>query len=978
MSVSEGAYIGTEDTGFTLVEKSDPSMHPTGTEKPERDVRGVRQNSASGTIITAHDQVKSIANSDAHIIPSANMSTSEEGVPGGAARRQDAPTSSSDSGYGGSALALASIWNRPIPEVAPRGAGHWRSHGAARTYALMRDMLSPQYIADPLYVIGYKWTLADVEHNVERIQAAGHIVSVSGTMRAGTNPPELSDRGAKLWSNAVLTPVDASMQIRNLIPTGGSVNLSAMTQLVSKYHGDLHTLARDEAPLLRMLLMFLTFLPAGAPGYASNTIKMLRLGAYQGKCTKTLHPYDQRGVLDNTIQIPANCAECDVRIVPLSTYVNALCAKPNNNDRLTGFNILEAEVVAIESHNLEQNWFMAFLIAHTSTIWWNCAATEEYDFSSDPKSTSESKSKFVIKTMTRASCVYVPGEWKKIAIVVVDQDYSMSTRFSVPHLGDAIKFETKIADFTKKVFTYLGLTENGMAPDPHTMLMAVREMCKRTALSGDMGTVLSMVQELAFAVPLGGAVRTDGVFGASGVGRFDINAADYLLDKTRTTDLAKEWDTMSGWLTGYGDWCATPTGKFVDALFQCDNKWTEATEEKNSRFALYSIVKRVTGYGVTQTSGPMRVLRECGCFRDRVLCEYEWNTYTDLFNALQSGASLMAGVSGWMMCEIGYNIMDLNGLYASSGRGVVDNYSAILLNSITSGFISNTSGRTNRYSLSAGFISAVKAYTGMANDAEVKMWPTVHVPWWFVHMCVEKFGQWTPLKEKPLRPYSLYDITDRDAAEDIDTMDCALAFKFTSKDADWREFPAACGMRAYNVAAAGWDKAHPQIYLPGRWNGFPKTGRIGWMPYVFLDDMKHNGAPGPWSWVMCEPQALPMPRLRQVHNPDRIIETYIVGLTNIPGASVLNVSVSMDYPDPPPGWMRDVWEYLKSEARVATPHLLRGDVLGAIGSVGIDTVVKAVSALSDKLEGSGKRKFVAGLTDGDQLRHVAGEAEARD
>lgn len=129
---------------------------------------------------------------------------------------------------------------------------------------------------------------------------------------------------------------------------------------------------------------------------------------------------------------------------------------------------------------------------------------------------------------------------------------------------------------------------------------------------------------------------------------------------------------------------------------------------------------------------------------------------------------------------------------------------------------------------------------------------------------------------------------------------------------------------------------------------------------------------------MCEPQALPMPRLRQVHNPDRTIETYIVGLTNIPGASVLSVSVNMDYPDPPPGWMRDVWEYLKSEARVATPHLLRGDVLGAIGSVGIDTVVRAVSALSDKLEGSGKRKFVAGLTDGDQLRHVAGEAEARD
>lgn len=96
-----------------------------------------------------------------------------------------------------------------------------------------------------------------------------------------------------------------------------------MTQLVSKYHGDLATLARDEAPLLRMLLMFLTFMPEGYMGKASNTIKRLRLGATQGACTKTLHLYDRRGVLTDTIQIPAGCTECDVRILPLRSYVDA-------------------------------------------------------------------------------------------------------------------------------------------------------------------------------------------------------------------------------------------------------------------------------------------------------------------------------------------------------------------------------------------------------------------------------------------------------------------------------------------------------------------------------------------------------------------------------------------------------------------------------------------------------------------------------
>lgn len=87
------------------------------------------------------------------------------------------------------------------------------------TYGYVRDQFSPQFIADPLHVIGYKWKLQDdTVHTVERVSVAGHVVSVTGVMRKGTNPPELSDRGAKLWSNAVLTPVDASMQIRNLIP----------------------------------------------------------------------------------------------------------------------------------------------------------------------------------------------------------------------------------------------------------------------------------------------------------------------------------------------------------------------------------------------------------------------------------------------------------------------------------------------------------------------------------------------------------------------------------------------------------------------------------------------------------------------------------------------------------------------------------------------------------------------------------------
>nr|QRD99884.1 MAG: putative capsid protein [Drama totivirus] len=889
-----------------------------------------------------------------------------------------APSSSGSADGGGSGLStFFTLWQNPIKEVAPKGMHNWSGHGAYITYANTRRQASPQFMADPLYVMGYSYTNTGTNPVVnDRIEVAGHVVSVTETPRQGISAPELSIRGDVLYNNATSTPLDASLQMRNLIPTGGAVDLQAMMVLIAKYRDSIRIMARDEAPLLRAYLMLLEFMPVTAMAKTSNSLLSFRLGSTLGKVESSRHKADRRGELDGTIQIPFGCKTCDVRIIPLDVYMKKITGQVSNNEVYKDVDVNGANIVAVQGHDLTQGWFMPFLIAHTTTLWWNCTMTHTVDLKHAARSSSGSYLK--ARTLKRSSCVYVPGNYSHILIVVTDWAHR-TCEIDIPHIGK-VKMGPKIADFDKRVFAYCGMDDPYTEPDINEIVVCLNKMCRKIALPGDEGTVMSMVRELAFNVKLGGSVNVNGKKGANGFGRYDIVAKNYTIDGTELYDLGVSYADIKPWMEGFADWSVSPCGKFANSLFQLNNTWTSGTpaeknvKENDSRFALYNVTTSAPAYAVSETFGPLRVLRECGMFEGRVECEQKWDTYTNVYNSLQGGASLLAGVAGWVMCEVGFNVMDLNGLYIGTSRGCVPNHGQDVMSALTVGFMSPTEYQPHRYSAKEAFGKAVETNLGITTTSNVKsfditLWPSIHVPFWFVHACVGKFGEWRDFKPEPRQPLPLFDLTSGAAAGDLEDMDCDLVFTVDMMTKDWRTLPALCSQRSISQADAGYAVAHPRFYLPRKFNSPPALGVVGFMPLLSLDMTKANvTAAAPWGYTQPEPQAVPFVRLRQQQNTRLPVYAIIRDLPACPYGPHFPVNVSMEYPDPPPEWMRKVWAFLKDEGKVAMPSLMKGDIVGAMGAVGIDVLVKAIQELSTKM--GDDRKFSAGLVDDRKFEHA--------
>lgn len=327
------------------------------------------------------------------------------------------------------------------------------------------------------------------------------------------------------------------------------------------------------------------------------------------------------------------------------------------------------------------------------------------------------------------------------------------------------------------------------------------------------------------------------------------------------------------------------------------------------------------------------------------------------------------------MCEAGYNIMDLNSLYFGASRGIVQCKPQDLLSAMTSGFVEHTECNVNRYSNSDDFASSVEKYLNITKNSsgvknfDLSLWPSIHVPFWFIVGCVSKFGPWTDFKAINKQVLPLFDLTHGDAADNIDDLDCDMVYKVDMTTLDWRVLPALCAQRSLSFGYPGYDASHPIFYLPGKYNSRPKTGLTGWMPYMALDFTKASGTFSPWSWVVTEPLAIPFVRLRQPQNTHLPVMAIIRGVPICPYTPHHPVSVVMDYPDPPPEWLKKVWSFLKDEGKVAMPNLLRGDIVGAIGAVGIDVVVKAIQSLADKM--GDDRKFAGGVTDNVDFQHLS-------
>nr|QHA33711.1 putative capsid protein [Embera virus] len=865
---------------------------------------------------------------------------------------------------------LYSLWRNPIHQVAPKGVFQWGECGAYVERAFRRLTYGPQYMADPLYVIGYTWTINGTDSTVcDRINVAGSIVEVSEQRKVGAAAPKLSARGSTLLSNALSTPMDASMQLKNLVPTGGSVNLQAMTILLSKYANSIDLMARDEGPLLRGFLLLLEYMPQNMYVYRSNSLLSLRLGGMPTTTKVVRHKADERGELDGTIQIPFNCKDCNIRVIPLVVYMYLVTGQRIEIAEYKDVKLEGANIVAVQSVDLLQDWFTPFLIAHTTTLWWNCSTTYEHTIAHAGRKTGTSL--LTARCMRRSSCVYVPGNWQNTIVVVTDIGHTKEP-FQTADFGE-IKLGEAISEVTKKVFTYLGLT-GGAAPNVLDILTCVNKMCRKTALEGDEDVVLSMVQELCFNLKLGGSVMQGVSYSTTGFGRMDVTSNDYKLEGSELFDLADTWDNVIGWLTAFGDWSVSPCGKMQTATFDVTNKKMKDGKEITSKFALYNIREGARGYKVSETSGPMRVMRECGLFHGRAECERDFGTYSDLFNTLQAGASLMAGVAGWVMCEVGFNVMDLNAIYMNSSRCGTINRAHDLVTAVTDGFILRSDHIGRRYTETTNFIKYVQNFLGVKKNKDGilnfdwRLWPSIHVPFWYIVAVTIKFGAWTKLPELTRHAAPLNDIITGTPSPDIDDAIWDRVYKVTAQVGDWRTLPALCAQMTLGGQVAGFERGRPRFYLPTRLNGRPALSMVGVMPFYGIDMSREMQGQVIWALFMIEPMAIPFVALRQEQNEWMALYAIIRDVPLCPFTPEHPITVVMEFPDPPPEWLQKVWSATKSSLVAAIPNLMKGDLIGALGSVGINLVVKGIQSLAERM--GEERSFSGAVMDDKGFEHT--------
>uniref|UniRef100_A0A182QB56 Uncharacterized protein n=1 Tax=Anopheles farauti TaxID=69004 RepID=A0A182QB56_9DIPT len=377
--------------------------------------------------------------------------------------------------------------------------------------------MATQFLADPLYLLGYGYTMTTASSTKEedeniRVTVASPYVSSMSMANKFMRHPHLSSNGQE-WYDLIRTSTgNRAASIRALMPTPFAIDQGSLCYLIAVNINNIHQLVCDEAVLLRCLLMWMTFIPGDMMADRSTCLTSLRYGS--SSCTyksTSIHRADRRGNIDGCPwQIPIKKGTSKLIGMPLDVYTGYRTGHAMDKyTRWSKADIQQAVIVPVRAADLSQSWIMAYIISHTTTRWWNHSVTHQYSVEDDRSISDET---FTVYAMSRACMVDVPDE---------DPAPSLSDfRCAIDHMRTECGFEETFA------------------------------------------RALSMAAELSFGLPLGYSVDTDGnapsttkrkVNGPRNM-NIDRSSSNNKFADEQMGDLAVSWADIGDWLMGKGDW----------------------------------------------------------------------------------------------------------------------------------------------------------------------------------------------------------------------------------------------------------------------------------------------------------------------------------------------------------------------------------------------------------------------------------------
>ena len=316
----------------------------------------------------------------------------------------------------GAAALLAKMFSEPLRDPVPSGVQFLpcdteevrsEREGKGATY-------SPVMWADPLIPLNI--TIGSTSSSIDRMPAVG--VSVSNKL--DMQEPVLTQQGMLL--KAVVDTEASPTLLRSMMPIKGMKDMSALICLLEASRRTGIQAMTDEAPLIRLGLLMHYLAPEEWMSYSTSCVQNMVANGY-ADVSKAKKVWTKAPAQSTRTQIGIESGASNLYWRTLAQYARLVSGSALAGDCLYDSNKAEVPVgnikfIPVKMNWRGQSWLGPYILAHTSTKWWNHAVQIEIPVTVHDIKTSTNTAK--IKCMPKAATVYIPGTFKFICLVIVD------------------------------------------------------------------------------------------------------------------------------------------------------------------------------------------------------------------------------------------------------------------------------------------------------------------------------------------------------------------------------------------------------------------------------------------------------------------------------------------------------------------------------------------------------------------------------
>lgn len=839
---------------------------------------------------------------------------------------------------------IAKMFIDPIPNPTPQSAEYMPSGTEILRNKLEEDFTkySPVMWADPL--LPYELQAADGDSAPDEVPAVG--VDVNNGFNSQLT------LGLSALGIQIKTIVDAEISqtgaIRALMPIAGLKDQRSIATIM--HMCDIESGPQlDEAALLRLLLLQASTIDAYQQVFTSSGVNEFAINMYAKRtdCSLKWTPCLESS---DKVQIGIATSTSSLYFRTIDEYAalvsgNATDGTYIRNKSKNRVDVSDVVFIPVKSAWRGQAWLVPYILAFTTTSWWNHAITVDVKYSNTVTEKTAGKT-MKARFIPKAATVYVPGSYTNICLVVVDstrqafpdnQDYALCRGISASRAGN---FE-----FAKQVYAYLGRrTDNavrGMATSDLTQALnhMIETMCTRAEFRQVhlKCAILSTSRFNGFGCypnpdtpPKAdgeGEADRDHIFGPASfnpektirVGTLDIPDLVNLTNADRTNRLISLQTRR-----------CDPLGYFAYGL-------VNTKKDESHKPCLYEYKAGCLQYQVSETSSNLRILRACGIFvQDPESDRHVLQRPVDVFNTTIGYASLMLGLTNWAFMELGVTMFEHNRM-SRRWRCLADQYLE-LWPTVSNDFVIRSSEFVER---SVDIEKYQKLWGWITNHATKpenvpKVWMDTHYswncPWWYVGAIAEKFGHKFVIRTEPNGEL----IADQVYADSNNMLGWLIA-PSSSNQYDLSILSSSC---QYERRVRRSKPAYFDILTPSSNGKSEEYNFLSWDMNSVLDTKKtefrsktRTSPPDTAGIVELNVVVFPSARTFKMKTCPR---AFVSGDNRVDGKDETTlpfISGGLKWPDP---WL----DWLLRGGIAVLPHLITGNWIGALGS-GLAVVVDA-------------------------------------